>query len=854
VPASATPIDTDHDGVVDSVDVDDDGDGIVDLAESAAHFEYATFDTISGTTATGTIGTTSFTYTSSATIRTTGGVFGVGLFPAEYAVPNVNPTIRNDVISTNTLDFSQPILNPMVVFASIGNASTPVGVQFAQPYELLWSTGLTGVTADTITGREGYAILRFPGWHSSFSFDYLANESYVNFAFGADPRADADSDGDGVVDRLDLDSDDDGIPDNVEAQTTGGYLAPSGVDSDGNGLDDAYESSPGAGEGLTPVDTDGVAPADVLDLDSDGDGVLDVDESGLGLTDADHDGRTDGVVGTDGLDDAAEPADGYADVNGDAHDATAFLLADSDEDTAPDGSDADPPTHDLDYRDDHADCVTSHPTEDCDLDGNPNGTDPHPSSPTAADDLLSARRGETATVDVLANDDFLPGADTSVTQTGGTAAGTATLDATTGELSYTPDPTEVGSTVTVTYQVCNTPGGPTCASATVTIAVASEADLSISLDATPAIRAGATGQIDLAVHNDGPSAAGGFAVRYVLPTGVAFDATGANPSGCTLSASTVTCTLAGPVAVGGDVDVQIPIRLLLTQPSGGPPAANALLVDPAVIDPDPSNDSVAATPLVDTSGVTVSGEVFRDLDRDGVRDAGETALSGVDVALVAPGNDGVLGTRDDRTVQTATTASPYAFTNVANGTYDIVIDPATLPTGLYPTGDSDGGTPTRIRISVAGVALAARDFGAGYAVLSGVFTDAHGRPVPHASIVVTDSTGRAFRTTTGADGSFRVEGSAGAPLIAGEATVTGTADDGSEVHRTVSVSGADTTADLAQTAPDSPSSTPGRTSIGVLAATGGPGAVDPELGLLAVALGAALELLSRRRRRLRPRP
>jgi hypothetical protein len=531
-----------------------------------------------------------------------------------------------------------------------------------------------------------------------------------------------------------------------------------------------------------------------------------------------------------------------------------FVFGDSHADYAAYDSDGDTSSHDLDYRDDHADCVATHPSDDCDMDGNPNGTDPHPASPTADDDLLSARRGETATLDVLANDDFLPGADTTLTQTGGTATGTVSIDATTGELSYEPDPSEVGSTVTVTYQVCHTPGGPTCASATVTIAVAPEADLSISLDATPTIRAGATGQIDLGVHNSGPSAAGGFAVRYVLPVGVAFDGTGANPSGCTLSASTVTCTLAGPVAAGADVDVRIPVRMLLTQPSGGPAVANALLVGQVVRDPDASNDSVAATPVVDSSGVTVGGAVFGDLDRDGVRDAGEADLSGVDVALVAPGNDGVLGTHDDRTVQTTTTASPYAFTNVANGTYDIVIDPSTLPSGIYPTGDSDGGTPSRIRITVAGIALSARNFGAGYAVVTGVFTDATGRAIPNAAIVVTDSTGRAFHTTTDADGSFRVEGSAGAPLLAGQATVTGTAADGSEVHRTVSVSGADTAADIAQEAPDAPSSTPGRTVIGVLAATGGPGAVDPDLGLVAIARGAGLEVVTRRRRRLRPRP
>ena len=39
---------------------------------------------------------------------------------------------------------------------------------------------------------------------------------------------DLDTDSDGIFNHLDLDSDNDGIPDNVEAQTTAGYIAPSG--------------------------------------------------------------------------------------------------------------------------------------------------------------------------------------------------------------------------------------------------------------------------------------------------------------------------------------------------------------------------------------------------------------------------------------------------------------------------------------------------------------------------------------------------------------------------------------------------------------------------------------------------
>ena len=96
-----------------------------------------------------------------------------------------------------------------------------------------------------------------------------------------------DTDGDGMADSLDLDSDNDGILDNIEAQSPLDLILASGEDTDGNGLDDAYEQTPGSGEGLNPVDTDGDTIPDYLDSDSDSDGILDQNESSFLSTDFD---------------------------------------------------------------------------------------------------------------------------------------------------------------------------------------------------------------------------------------------------------------------------------------------------------------------------------------------------------------------------------------------------------------------------------------------------------------------------------------------------------------------------------------------------------------------------------------
>ncbi|WP_339657561.1 gliding motility-associated C-terminal domain-containing protein [uncultured Maribacter sp.] len=85
----------------------------------------------------------------------------------------------------------------------------------------------------------------------------------------------SDTDGDGIPDYLDLDSDNDGLLDNLEGQNFHNYKPKSEIDSDGNGLDDIYESLPGAGEGFAFYDRDGDGKSDHLDIDSDNDGIPD---------------------------------------------------------------------------------------------------------------------------------------------------------------------------------------------------------------------------------------------------------------------------------------------------------------------------------------------------------------------------------------------------------------------------------------------------------------------------------------------------------------------------------------------------------------------------------------------------
>ncbi|WP_299795776.1 gliding motility-associated C-terminal domain-containing protein [uncultured Maribacter sp.] len=178
------------------------------------------------------------------------------------------------------------------------------------------------------------------------------------------PLSLTNSDSLGGPNYLDIDADDDGIPDNIEAQTTSGYTAPSGVatamaDANMNGVDDNYEA-PGL-IGLTPVNTDATFPnsdiiPDYIDDDSDGDGLNDILENG------DIDSSILGVdADVDGLDDAFDNIDDSAitgnTVNDGINPPNASNLGD--ENT----------TGDLDYRDNDI------PDADTDGDGIPNSSD-----------------------------------------------------------------------------------------------------------------------------------------------------------------------------------------------------------------------------------------------------------------------------------------------------------------------------------------------------------------------------------------------------------------------------------------------------------------------------------------------
>ncbi len=132
-------------------------------------------------------------------------------------------------------------------------------------------------------------------------------------------EGDVDSDGDGAPDYLDTDSDNDGISDAIESQlggvdTDGDGIVDEfdvdqtgGTDTNGDGIDDAI-----AAAGL--LDSDGDGTSDVLDLDSDNDGIPDATE---GSVDSDDDGTPDYLDTDSDNDGVLDITEGNIDTDGD---------------------------------------------------------------------------------------------------------------------------------------------------------------------------------------------------------------------------------------------------------------------------------------------------------------------------------------------------------------------------------------------------------------------------------------------------------------------------------------------------------------------------------------------------------
>ena len=161
---------------------------------NTAGYQWMTLNSIASGTATGTGQngiTVSITQAGGGLQANPNGMFSSATFPSIYSVPTTGNQIRNTKAGVFTATFSQPVTNPLVAFASVGNPSTPVPVIVSTPFTPIWTDNATagwGTTYDLpnnkFTGNEGFNIIRIDGTVSSVSFNYTVEEFYATMAFG----------------------------------------------------------------------------------------------------------------------------------------------------------------------------------------------------------------------------------------------------------------------------------------------------------------------------------------------------------------------------------------------------------------------------------------------------------------------------------------------------------------------------------------------------------------------------------------------------------------------------------------------------------------------------------------------
>lgn len=257
-----------------------------------------------------------------------------------------------------------------------------------------------------------------------------------------------------------------------------------------------------------------------------------------------------------------------------------------------------------------------------------------------------------------------PGASETVTvvvnvngATRGLFTNTATVTATEPEPTNDPNP--------------NTASAPTTATGSAVLAVT-------KTDNATVVAAGGIVNYLISIRNDGPSTATNIVATDTLPTGVTFTSgTASNGGAVTAASNTVTANIPS-LASGATATVSIVAAV------GG--SATGTLTNSVSVD---SAEPEAAIVASDTSSVaaltSISGRLFRDVDRDNVQDTGERGLS--DVTITLSGTD-TTGATVNRTTQT-NSAGDYSFANTLPGTYSIS-RPTSLGSGSTSPGTAGG--------------------------------------------------------------------------------------------------------------------------------------------------------------------
>ncbi|MCA9127805.1 MAG: DUF11 domain-containing protein [Planctomycetales bacterium] len=277
---------------------------------------------------------------------------------------------------------------------------------------------------------------------------------------------------------------------------------------------------------------------------------------------------------------------------------------------------------------------------------------------------------------------------TSVSTTQGTASQAAgTVTGTLGTLAP-----NASATVTVIVAVDGTTRGSISNTASVTstetdsdttnnsvtepTTVNGNIDLAVTkTEGSDPVAAGGTLSYTIVVTNNGPSTATNVVVTDTLPTSLTFSS-GTSTVGTVTNVGNAVTVNVGTLASGASATITVNTAVSSTA-SGT--ISNTVSVTGTETDTVSGNNSATETTSIAVAG-SLSGNVYLDENRNGIRDTGEPGIAGVAMALT--GTD-ILNAA---VTQTATTDAngDYVFSNLLPGTYSV--------TQTQPTNFADGQT------------------------------------------------------------------------------------------------------------------------------------------------------------------
>jgi len=313
--------DRDGDLIADDIDLDDDNDGILDVDEGEGSCSQV--EEIVNLTSTlderyenANCGNTPFSVLVDNTSGTCDDIFyfGDGANHGSIAGETIFLFQFSQALTITELRVVKDRVDPFLENASTFRVEgSNDNMSYTDLTGTLTSTGNTATNDrifDLSSNTTSYEYYRIYGISGNYGWSpYIQQVQFT--AAACVPSNATDTDMDGVPDYWDLDSDNDGITDNIEAQSTAGYIQPSGV-FDSNGVDEAYNG------GLTAVDTDGDMTPDYRDTNSDDEGADDNTEARVSPNDL----GVPGNIEPNGLGINYGGSSSYSDVNGPDYDNT----------------------------------------------------------------------------------------------------------------------------------------------------------------------------------------------------------------------------------------------------------------------------------------------------------------------------------------------------------------------------------------------------------------------------------------------------------------------------------------------------------------------------------------------------